>query len=84
MYEQTVHKVAFKTYHSDFSYFYFYVEFLKKQEGRWILIWAEYDIDHSYVVVRDDSKIQIIEYDFVVTSAVLTIKNLFEARILKN
>lgn len=78
-----IHKVAFKTYHSDIEHFDSYIQFLKKQDGLWILIWSEYDIDHSYVVVSNYHFCQIIEYDFVVTSAVMTIKDLLQKGILR-
>lgn len=78
----TIHKVAFKAYHTDINHFDSYVDFLKKQDGLWILIWSEYDIDHSYVAISNDHITQLIEYNFVITSAVMTIKDLLGKGIL--
>ncbi len=71
-----IQKVAFKTYHDDYIHFEEYLNFLSKQEGLWVLIWSEYDNNHSYVVVKKE-KLEIYEYSYTITSAVLTLKDLF-------
>ncbi len=77
-----INKVSFKVYREDERYLHDYLIHLKTLSGTWLFIWAYYDYPYSEVYLWQDGKLTQIIYDYTVTSAVLTIKDLEKRRLI--
>lgn len=75
-----VHRIILKAYEKDKNNLDLFLSKIKHNRGNWILIWNEYDTNKTLIYYK--TKL-VKEYDYILTSSVIIIKDLIKNKIFK-
>lgn len=79
---KTINRISIKAYEENNKKIQEYIDYIQQKEGIWIIIWCEYDTNKSYIIVKKDDAVKIINYNYIATSSVLVIKDLLNNKLI--